>query len=565
VIVELLDRLLPGLAGPPAAMPRNASLENPALSLNDPATWEAFGAKASESGIRVGHQTALTWSPVWQAVSLISGDVAGLQLNNYRRLANDDRAIDRKHPAQFLVSTRPSQWVSAFEFWRRVMVHAPLWGNGYAWIERASRTGPPLGLVNLLPDRTKPMWDKQHGLYYVTEVGGELVTLFPEEVLHVKGVSTENGAGLDLVALMRNAIGLALSAEGLASQFFANGGIAGGILEVPASMGAGARKKLEEGFQKKTGRGNWFKTVLLREGAKWHQTTIDAQKSQQHELREDQVRDAARFFNLPGFKLGLQDSVSYNSAEMAQLIYLVSCLRPWLMAIIGECNLKLLTEAELVGDTHYFEHNLSNLLEIDVKTTNDILEIQRRNEIINANEWRRKINLPGRSDPAAEEYVNPNTRSREAPGQAAGAGGSAGGRSSGGARDQAARRLLGETLSRLTRRVTFDARNQAKKPAKFLAWLDAGDGLAAHLKIFEAAVRPVLDVIDTRANLAPMLGCHFIDMLKDRLTPLIEPPHSQQQLADNVDRACQEFEGTIVAELQCGFHLWKNVPAPEFN
>lgn len=381
------------------------------MSLQDPRTWdELLGGTEATSGVRVSHTTAMQVPAVHQSVSIISGDIASSTLNCFKRTADDERQVDWSHPAQFLVAVRPNEEMPAFEFWRRLMLHALLWQNGYAFI--GMKGGKLDYLANLLPDRTTSHRDKQGNLFYVTEVDAQLVPIPAHRIIHVKGLSIENGKGLDLVTLARNSIGLAIAAEGFASRFFSNGAQAGGVLEIPMGFSAKAKDNIEDSFRKKyTGKDNWFKTIVLRDGAKFHQTMVNSQQSQQHELREDQVREIARFFNLPPFKLGLSDSVSYNSAEQSQLVYITGCLRHWFSAVQGEVDIKLLSERELRDRTHYFEHNFTKLIEVDAKSLAEVLEIERRNEIINANEWRKKINLPKRKDPGGEDYINPNTKS----------------------------------------------------------------------------------------------------------------------------------------------------------
>lgn len=525
----------------------NVNLENPALSLHDPKTWEGItGGIESEAGVRVDHWSALELAPLFQGVALISGDMAGLQLNCYKRLADDDRQINNAHPAQYLTSMAANAETSAFEFRRRLIAHAILWGNGLAWIERDG--SEPVGLYNLLPDRTAPYWHSDGRMYYVTEVDGVMYPLLASEVLHVKGLSLEVGLGLDLIECARNSVGLGLAAQGFASKFFSQGCTAGGVLEVPATFSEKAAANLEEGFRKRTAGGdNWFKTVVLREGAKFHQTTIDPQKSQTHELRGDQARDVARFLNLPPFKLGLEDSVSYNSAEMAQRIYLTHCLNHWRMAEASECNMKLLTEEERRKDSHYFEHNVSNFLEIDFKTMNEVLAIQRQNGFINGREARKKLNLPKADDPSLDSYDNPNTTpggqteevKKEEPKPEP--------------KDLGSLRFFHEIfrsdLERFTRRACHEARTEAKKPARFLAWTESrGHDLR---KPFAETMGPVVRGVagclaQDASELLDRLESRFFVGLLAKLSPLVDPPHTQDKLAENVDTACSEFESGIV-------------------
>jgi len=542
VIAQLLSGLVDAFSSV-----QNATLENPAWSLNDPSTWDAVGVTPSESGQSVSPYTALNLGAVWQAVSTISGDVACMPLNRYRRLPDDERAIDSSSIVQYLVSTQPNDEMSAFDFWRRHMVHALLWNDAYAWIERRTRYGEPTALINLLPDRTKPARLASGELAYVTEVDGHLEVLYKEEVFHTRGISIDNACGYRLIDAARSALGLALAQQSFQSKFFANGSQMAGILEVPASMTTKAAANLEEGFRKRsTGPGNWFKTIVLRDGAKFHSVMVNPQQAQMVEQRVEQVRDIARYFNLPGFKLGLQDSVSYNSSEMAQRIYLTSCLLHWMTAITAECHLKLLSKEERRANSRYFEHNTSVLLETDFKTLNEVLEIQRRNEIINANEWRRKINLPKREDEGGEEYENPNTKS------APGAGGDEPPAKSAPAKPKpnkktadAHRQLLASTLDRMARRVGLSARKAAKTPEKFLALVDTK--AAEHRGPFSEAVAPILvahaAVADLEASqLYQQVESGFFEPFVTAITNLANLQAGQDVFQQSVESSMDAFE-----------------------
>lgn len=542
MIISALSALLPTTRG----NFRNLSLENPTVSLQDPEAWDdLFGVgSTSDSGIRVGHESSLELAPVWNAVSLISGDVAILPLNVFERSANGDREIDTAHPAQFLISERPNPETSAFEFWRRFMVHALLWQNAYAFISRPSRVGEPVELINLLPDRTTGLYNADGKLFYVTDVGGRLEPLLREQILHVKGLSIANTKGMDLVDKARNSWGLALAAEGFSSKFFAHGAQTGGILEVPLGASEKYDDNLVAGFQKKySGKDNWFKVMALRDGAKFHSTTIDPKNSQTHELREDQVRDAARFFNLPPFKLGIADSVSYNSIEQAQLVYLTSGLMHWLGAIKAEVELKLLTEQQVRRRTHFVEHNVSKIIEIDVQTQNKVLEIQLRNEVISPNEWRRKINLNRRSDGGGDKYRNPNTRSSDSDSK----------RDVDSVQARAAYcELLADAINRVARRVTFDARKRSKKSDRLLEWIDTS--AQEHRGVFGESLRPVLNVIaawcgiDVESILAMLEGRFFSDITTS-IDELTKAPYKTSALVESVDSVCTTFENNIAERL----------------
>ena len=64
---------------------RATILDNPSLSLSDPRIWSDLYGGSTDSGVSVTPYKALSYAPVWQAVSMISGDVARLPLMVYRR------------------------------------------------------------------------------------------------------------------------------------------------------------------------------------------------------------------------------------------------------------------------------------------------------------------------------------------------------------------------------------------------------------------------------------------------------------------------------------------------
>lgn len=470
----------------------NASLENPRFSLNDPAAYEALaGGSHSAAGVSVTHEGSLALSGVHQAVSLISGDVCKLPLYPYARLPDDDRQIDTKHRAYFAVARRANLEKSARQFWRDLMTHALLWTNGYGYISlRAGKWE----MYNLLPDRTAPEWVKvpdatggyRSQLIYVTEVDGKIEHLLPSQVIHVRGISLDCTVGADLVRFARDEWGLALAQRNFQSKFFKNGARMGGTLELPAGMSKPAKDNVEEGFRKSYEEGdNPFKVVILRESAKFHAGQVTPEQSQLTDSRDQEKREVASFFNIPPSKLGIRDSVSYNSFEQDNLSYLYGCLDHWLGTIDDECDMKLLTDAELRGDTHYFEHNVSKFTRVDYKTQNEVLEIQRRNEIINANDWRKKLNMPKRTDPDGETYINPNTKSAPLAGDAKPTAGQPQPKSK-----NEHRALLVDCAARAAKRLKHYATDEARDFKRLCAWI--GSNATKDRAAFDADMRPAV-------------------------------------------------------------------------
>lgn len=368
----LLTRLLQG--------GERRTLENPAWSLSDPDAWRNHfdAGMTAETNESVSVDKALTLSPVWAAVKMISGDCSKLPLKvyRYRTDGSEGKDVDRQHQAWAWINRdgRANAEVSSLQLWRRFYAAALLWENGYIWIDRDD-LGRIRGLYNLLPDRTAPYRASSGRLWYVTELAGKLEPLPADDVLHLCGLCYQGDRAPVLVEQARHDFGLAIAARKFESKFFANGAQHGGVLQVPPGVTKEARDKVEAAMQEKQSNlDRAFKTLVLRDGYKWFSTTVDPDKAQLIQLDEAKVRDVARWFMLSPSRLGVKESVSYNSEEAAKQDYYDTCLSYWLTATVAEANCKLLTEAERAAGTHVIRYQVNALLWADAATRASIAQ-----------------------------------------------------------------------------------------------------------------------------------------------------------------------------------------------
>lgn len=457
-----------------------ASIESPTVSLQDVDAWnELFGGgMKSESGELVSHRGATKIDAVWQAITKISNDVARMPLDVYVRGENDSREIDEFHPAWYLVRRVANPYTASFILWRRLVFHALIWGNGYLWIDRNGR-GDPIGLYNLLPDRTGPEVVKGE-LLYVTETTKPksgapwLRTLDARNVFHLQGPGMDLWEGDDPVELARNTFGLALAQIKFTSKYYANGARTSGILELPLGTTKKSADGLEEGFRKaQSGLDNAFKTVILRDGAKFHQASYSPSESNSTETEECNARNVARRFNIAPSLLGVKDSQGYNSKNDDSQSYLDSTLSPWTTAITSECHMKLLSQNQQWGDSHFFEHNAKSLLQMNALQRYQVYAIGLRNKILRPNEARRFENLnpvdggdefleaygAGKKGAAGDNQTNQHTGDNPAGTNPDTTGGDAANRTA---------------RMRLVFKITERARHKAKSARAYLEWVEGG-------------------------------------------------------------------------------------------
>ena len=111
------------------------------------------------AGERVDHDTAMTYSAEWRAVSLISETVTGLPWTvNQREVTANGRKKTTPiltNPIYRLLDTQPNPETDAFAFRQTMIAWALKEGNGYAAIGREGE-GRGMALWQLDPSRVTP-------------------------------------------------------------------------------------------------------------------------------------------------------------------------------------------------------------------------------------------------------------------------------------------------------------------------------------------------------------------------------------------------------------------------
>ena len=406
------------------------------------------GTKAA-TGENITPEKSLRVPAVLQIVRMLSGDLAKMPFVLYKRKTDGLSRWAREqadHVVAYFVQHEPNEDCTAFTFWRRFYVSLLLYGRGYAYIKWDQNQTKVEGIYNLLPDRTEKRMIKDPDTneivtIYVSEVNGEMMYFNAWEILHVEDISLDGIDGHPYLQAAREAVGVALAQQEFTSKFFKNGAVAGGILEVPHTFSKEAKDRLQEGFDKRTtGKDGWFRTVILRDNAKFHKVTFSPQDIEMSDQVEAAVRQLCRAWNVPPSRVGLSDSVSYNSRAEDNQAYLDSTLSPFFVACQQELSRKLLSRNE--RRRLFFQVNSDSILAMSPEARAKVWAIYTRNNIVSPQVVQEAEGLP------IVEVQNTDT---------------------GGANDQ--------QFDNDTRRLVFEvgarARKKAENPRAFLEWVDS--------------------------------------------------------------------------------------------
>jgi HK97 family phage portal protein len=315
------------------------------------------------AGVLVTERTSLQLSSVLAVVNVLATDVAALPCRVYRRRPDGSRELVADDPRDDLLNVSPDGETTAIAFRQSLMAHALLYGNGYAEIVRKGR-GTPSSLCLLSAETTQPFREAgTRALKYRIDGGKELL---PDAVFHLAGIGLDGLTGLNMVRLLRQAIGIALAADGFTGDYFANGSEPGGVIETPTRLTGEAQKNLRESWEvKHRGYGNRHRVAVLEQGAKFNSTATDPDRAQLLESRKYQVLDIARPWRVPPHKVGDFSQAHLANIEASNLDYLTTALMPWLVAWEQQALLKLFSPAERKAGL-YVEHQVSALLRGDL-------------------------------------------------------------------------------------------------------------------------------------------------------------------------------------------------------
>jgi HK97 family phage portal protein len=294
-------------------------------------TWtRLFGEPSSKSGVSVNLDSALRTSTVLACTRVHAEGVAQLPAKIYRESADGVKTPAVDHSVYDLLARRPNDWMTSFDFRETMMYHAVLTGNAYAQIGRIGNR--IVELIPLVRAAVTPTQDAVGNIFYdVTNADGLSMRLPRRSVFHLRGPSWDGVAGLDMVRLAREAIGLAIASEQSHASLHANGARPGGILSIDGSLGPEAREQLKASWTEfHSGLGNAGKTAVLDNGAKFQSMTMTGLDAQHIELRRLQIEEICRALRVMPVMLNHPADIAARAAmEQLFIAHVVHYLMPW--------------------------------------------------------------------------------------------------------------------------------------------------------------------------------------------------------------------------------------------
>lgn len=282
------------------------------------------------AGVTVTEKTALEVSTVLACVKVISDGCATPALHVYREKADGRREKATNIPEYRLLSRRPNEWQTSFEWRRQMTIHAALTGTGLS-IKVRGDNRRLRELIPVMPGH----WDvrrvsRYEVRYRCWDEFGLIGEFQPDDVFVLNGVQWDWVKSMNAVALARTAIGLAIATERSQAAMHANGLRPSGTYSVEGTLSPEQHERMTAWLKRQSGPENAGAPMVLDRSATWLSTALSGVDAQHVETRRLQVEEICRPYGVFPIMVGHSDkTATFASSEAFFAAHVIHTLTPW--------------------------------------------------------------------------------------------------------------------------------------------------------------------------------------------------------------------------------------------
>ena len=367
--------------------------------------WKGFvTGGVSRSGARVNETTALSIPATLQALRILTGVFAMTPLHYYEKTDRGRMSAD-KEPEGQLFTLAPNSHQTPFAFMEILLADVLLSGNFYAFRSR-DRIGRTRALTRLKPGTVliAEYFDRAEGtilFYDATLPDGTRERFAARDIFHVPGFSRDGLQGLNPIAYARDALGGAISTSDHTSKFWNKGGRPSTVLSTEQKVGRDDKLRIRNDWQSLYAGPDGDMVAVLDQDLKATFLSHDMRSSQFIETRQFQVVDLARVWGVPPHLIFDLSKATFGNIEQQSLEFVIYHLGPHYARVAQAATRAFALEG------HYFEHLTDALVKGDLKSRMEAYWQQRQAGMVNANELRRRENLPDIEGAAGSDYWMP--------------------------------------------------------------------------------------------------------------------------------------------------------------
>jgi HK97 family phage portal protein len=303
------------------------------LTINQLASMAGWIGWGSSAGATVNEHTAVDVTAVFCAARVIAEGVAQMPPRIVEETFSDAGLprlkVNRQHWAHRLLTVKPNDWQTGYEFREGMIFNAALAAGALAI---KNRVGDEVRELLPVPAGSwsveqQPDWSLRFRVDYSDKTHGYFTR---DEVLFVRGPSMNGYAALPAVRQAREAIGLSQALERQQAKLAGNGGKPSGLLSFPQPLKPETKEKLRETWQARFGANGEGGIAILDGDAKFQSMTMTSVDAQYIETRRMQIEEIARAFRVQPIMLMQADkAATFASAEQMFRNHVIHTLGPW--------------------------------------------------------------------------------------------------------------------------------------------------------------------------------------------------------------------------------------------
>ena len=351
----------------------------------------------SGSGVVIDEENVLEIDTVLACVRVLAESIAALPFELFR--IEDDGSIKpaTDHPVYDLVRWCPNPEYTAYELTFEMIVDSILRGYGACQVRRTMK-GRPMELWPLqaqyLYARRAPDDNRLIYVYKFYNSRREVkeILLEMDECMVIKSFARGGLLGTSVIRKMFNSLGGARAEEDFTNEFFVNGSVHSGIIEVPEELSDVAYARLKKDWiETHTGTGNRHKAPILEGGAKFSAIKLNASESQLLETKKYRRSTLAGVMRVPAHLINDLEKGTFSNIEQLDLGFAKHTLRPWLTNREQKGQKILLNSGE--RRNYRLIHDLTDLLRGDMPSRFTAYGQAVAAGVLSPNDCRRRENL----------------------------------------------------------------------------------------------------------------------------------------------------------------------------
>jgi len=387
----------------------------------------ALGGLYGESpaaGLTFSQESAMTLPTVYACTRARAETLASLPPMVFLEVA-ESLARRRSSDNQLweLLHDCPNEDMDSMVFYELLQTRVVNRGNGYAEIVR-DRNDRPVALWPIHNSRVMPQRDRDGRLEWT--VSTDLMDARTErysvyripdrDMLNIVGFGSDGYTGDGVVPMATEEVSLNMAMTQYAGSWFAKGARPSAVIEYPTYIDDDEERAefRAQANQLHAGMENWHGVPVMWEGAKWKEIQYSPEQSQLIESKKYGAKTLCTFYNVPPALVQIFDDYKFSTVDAMIQQFVMTCVRADAVRFERAIRRKITHTRDAQGrlravfdDPYVFEFVLEALLRGDAKKQAETLEIERRNGIASADEWRGLNNREPLPDGQGEVYLVP--------------------------------------------------------------------------------------------------------------------------------------------------------------